>query len=513
MHEGIPTGLSAKRLETARERVVVADEAKAVGALLGRALAGTFELQWVGGLGEALSAAPGAAVIVVGEGLLGAEGTGGAGVFDRQLREVAPHVQVLVLGRGGEVPALSVSRGMQGLPLLQEAVLVGVVLAAAELSRLRASNARLSRTVGGAIRLPGPTDNSGWAETFDSLDLPISVVDAEYTISRANAAYARAGGRNGMLLAEHPRCHAFLFGREEPCVGCPLKGALAQGREGRAEISHQERTYALAVYPMDAGHAVCSYRDVTEEQALNRRLMHSEKMAAVGRLAGGVAHEINNPLGGILAFSQLMQRDPGRSAEDMESLSLIEESALRCKRIVESLLRFARASRGEDRRPFNLSRCVEDAAILFRAQMKGAPRARLELSLRDGLPEVVGDPARLAQVVLNLLQNGLDSLPRDEGTLTLSTGELSTGEGPAGGKDGRVYFRVQDTGEGIAARDLPHIFEPHFTTRAPGAGTGLGLSIAYRIVEDHGGTFEVETTPGQGSTFTVTLPVPPITHS
>ena len=221
-------------------------------------------------------------------------------------------------------------------------------------------------------------------------------------------------------------------------------------------------------------------------------------MAAVGQLAGGVAHEINNPLGGILAFSQLMKRDAGRSAPDQEALQLIEESALRCKRIVESLLQFSRRSRAEDRRTFDLSACVDDACFLFRGQLKQAPSTTLQLSIQRELPQVFGDPAQLGQVVLNLLQNGLHALAGTPGTLSVSTGR----------RDMAVYFSVTDTGTGISSDVRPHIFEPSFTTKPPGQGTGLGLAIAYRIVEDHGGTFEVKTEPARGSTFTVLLPIP-----
>ena len=108
---------------------------------------------------------------------------------------------------------------------------------------------------------------------------------------------------------------------------------------------------------------------------MTRRLVETEKMAAVGQLAGGVAHEINNPLGGILAFAQLMKREPSRSAGDLESLSLIEDSALRCKRIVETLLKFSRRESAEQREVLDLSRCVEEAVTLFRAQLKDAARA------------------------------------------------------------------------------------------------------------------------------------------
>jgi two-component system NtrC family sensor kinase len=279
-----------------------------------------------------------------------------------------------------------------------------------------------------------------------------------------------------------------------------LKQALKSGREGRAEIDHKGRTYVLDVYPMaEEGQAVCAYRDVTDERAMTLRLVETEKMAAVGQLAGGVAHEINNPLAGILTFSQLMKRDAGRSGQDMESLQLIEESALRCKRIVESLLQFSRRSQEGDRRPFDLNRCVEDAAFLFRAQLKKATHATLEVRTEPELPHVIGDTGQMGQVALNLLQNALYALTGNQGTLTVTTGR----------RDTQVFFSIHDSGAGIESSVLPRIFEPSFTTKPPGEGTGLGLAIAYRIVQDHGGRFEIQTRPGEGSTFTVLLPIPP----
>ncbi len=237
-------------------------------------------------------------------------------------------------------------------------------------------------------------------------------------------------------------------------------------------------------------------RAIEAERTIMARAIENEKMVAIGHLAGGVAHEINNPLGAILAFVQLMQRDRGRSEADLESLGLIEESALRCKRIVTSLLKFSRRPRLEDRRPFSLNRCVEDAVMLFSAQLAKSPGVRFDVHLADSLPDIDGDAQQLGQVLLNLFHNGLQALPGGVGSLGVVTGRDSAG----------VFVTVSDTGTGIDAAPLPHIFEPHFTTKPPGVGTGLGLAIAYRIVEDLGGHFAVESRPSEGSRFSVHIP-------
>ncbi len=237
---------------------------------------------------------------------------------------------------------------------------------------------------------------------------------------------------------------------------------------------------------------------IAAERQMIQRSVESEKMIAIGHLAGGVAHEINNPLGGILAFAQLMKRDAGRTPADLEALDLIEESALRCKRIVESLLKFSRRPKLEDRRAFSLKKCVEDAVVLFKAQMKRYPVAKLSLELTE-VPEIYGDSQQLGQVVLNLLQNSLQALPNGEGLITVTIGS----------EPGSVSVTVKDTGGGISPEHLSRVFEPHFTTKPPGEGTGLGLAIAYRIVEDHGGHFVVDSKLNHGSSFTVRIPTLP----
>lgn len=363
---------------------------------------------------------------------------------------------------------------------------------------LRQLNAELEQRVQHRTQLLSRAKRE-WELSFDTIDMPMAVISTDdLTVRRANRAASRVARRDETTPGAGLKCHQFLFERDTQCVGCAAGPKLES--PSTLEVVHRERTWVASVYPMtDEGTAVCHYRDVTDERALTRRVIESEKMIAIGNLAGGVAHEINNPLGGILAFSQLMKRDVGRTPQDLEALDLIEESAMRCKRIVESLLKFSRRPKLEDRRSFSLSKCVEDAAVLFRAQIKKYPRARLELEMAQGLPEVYGDSSQLGQVVLNLLMNGLQALPSGEGHLKATTGHDA----------GHAFFTVSDTGSGIPADVIPRIFEPHFTTKPPGEGTGLGLSIAYRIVEDHGGHFSVDSKPGRGSTFTVRIPVLP----
>lgn len=333
-----------------------------------------------------------------------------------------------------------------------------------------------------------------WEETFDTLATPILVLDREsLAVRRANLAAVRVSGFPLERLGRGAKCHEVLFGQSARCAPCAL-----EADSEACELQHGNRTWAVRAHAMAGGAtAVCAFHDVTEERQLGRRLFETEKMSAIGNLAGGVAHEINNPLSAILGFTQMMRRERARPTEDMEALEVIEESAQRCKRIVESLLKLSRRSRLEDRRPYDLSRCVDDTVTLFRGEARRHPKLTLEVDLATGLPDLFGDVSQIGQVVLNLLQNALQAVPNGQGTIRVATRAA----------DGGCVVAVSDTGTGIAAEHLPHIFDPHFTTKPPGEGTGLGLAILKRIVTDHGGTIDVDTQPGRGTTFTVELPL------
>ena len=343
-----------------------------------------------------------------------------------------------------------------------------------------------------------------WEQTFDAISDPLSIVDPERRIVRTNLAWAGAAQQD-IRRVNGRTCHEALFGADERCPGCPLERTLATGQMGTVEVRPAVggRTWRVVTFPMHSrgdhdrapDRAVCHYRDVTEEKGIQRVLLQTEKMAAVGQLAGGIAHEINNPLGAILAFAQLALRDVDPESETCEFLQEIEEGALRCRDIVQNLLTFSRPSRPDDVTQMDLNGVVDRAAALLAHEFADA-RWHLVLHCAPGLPPAWGNRNRMQQVVMNLLTNAKAATPAG-GAVTIETSLDDAG---------RLAITVSDTGTGIADEVLPHIFEPFFTTKDEGKGTGLGLALSYGIVKEHGGTIEVDTAPGAGTTFRVVLP-------
>jgi signal transduction histidine kinase len=236
-------------------------------------------------------------------------------------------------------------------------------------------------------------------------------------------------------------------------------------------------------------------RDLERQvQERTRALVQAEKMAALGRMAGGVAHEINNPLGGILAFTQLMLRDgPADDPQAREALDTIQTCALRCRDIVDNLLSFARKP-AEEHRELSMNQVATDALALARMH----PRSR-EVDVREelapDLPPVLGQGNLLQQVVINLLQNAYQASAPGQAVV------LRTYR-----KRGKVFLEVEDAGKGIPEDLRAKIFEPFFTTKEAGQGTGLGLFICYGIAHEHGGDLLVESQEGRGSRFILELP-------
>lgn len=236
-------------------------------------------------------------------------------------------------------------------------------------------------------------------------------------------------------------------------------------------------------------------RDEQLRRRAQEEIMKSERLAMIGQLAAGVAHEINNPLGGILLLSRLILRKGTAEGIDKENLERIAKEAERCQNIVQGLLEFAR-QREPKTESANINELVEKTTSLLENQ---ALFHNIEIVKRfeQDLRPVCVDVSQMQQVFFNIIMNAVEAMD-GEGTLTICTHEA--------GEGGRVEVSFADTGCGIPQENLEHLFEPFFTTKEVGRGTGLGLSISHGIVERHGGSLSVQSCLGEGTTFTVALP-------
>ena len=244
--------------------------------------------------------------------------------------------------------------------------------------------------------------------------------------------------------------------------------------------------------------AVLLLEDTTEKVGLERSARQAEKLAALGTLSAGLAHELNNPVGIISSRIDLMLQEAeelGLPPQVRQDLEVLHRHSQRVSRIARGLLSFARQSPG-DRGLLDLNRVVEDTMLLLEKQVS-KEGITVRRSLARDLPPMQGDPNALQQVVLNLLTNARDAM-RDGGEIRIETGTVA-------GRPGWLRLVVADNGPGIPLDRLPRIFDPFYTTKAQ--GTGLGLSVSYGIVREHQGTIDVQSQPGKGTTFTLTFPV------
>jgi len=234
----------------------------------------------------------------------------------------------------------------------------------------------------------------------------------------------------------------------------------------------------------------------TEElMHLQSRMAHSEKLASMGRLAAGVAHELNTPLGGVLSLAMLALEECDESHPVRKDLEVIVKQALHCREIVKGLLAFAHQSESGAAKT-DVNSVIESTLALLERQAI-FQNVRTRRTLGEGLPPVFIDPSRLQSVIMNVVMNAVDAM---EGTGTLG---VETTLDEAGGQ---VLIRISDTGKGIPDKIKPLIFEPFFTTKEPGEGTGLGLAIVYGVVKGAGGRISVDSSPS-GTSFTIRLPV------
>jgi two-component system NtrC family sensor kinase len=337
---------------------------------------------------------------------------------------------------------------------------------------------------------------------FDNIPASLYIVDRAYALRAINRSRARrASARPNMLVGRC--CYEALFGRISPCPECLVAETFQNGkgtaRALRAGEGGDAQEWEISTYPIldefgQVVQVVLLEEDVTERRRLEANLAQSEKLAAVGQLAAGVAHEINNPLTAVIANAQLMQRSMPPDGEMQESVELILIAGSRAAQVVRNLLDFSRKEQ------YRLDRTDVNETIrktLELVQHEVVSRTiDLTFDPDPDLPRVMASGDHLQGVWLNLILNAFDALGGLPGGIRIST----SGEGR------EVRVAIEDTGKGISAEILPRIFEPFFTTKLPGQGTGLGLSVCHQIIRQHNGQILVESEVGRGTRFTVVLP-------
>jgi two-component system, NtrC family, sensor kinase len=301
-------------------------------------------------------------------------------------------------------------------------------------------------------------------------------------------------------------CYEITHHQDTPCSGeehpCPLIQTLETRKPSQTTHIHLDKDnndifYSISCYPLlEDGEAIGAIeisRDITRDITLQKIMMQQEKLASIGRLSAGVAHEVNNPLTTILTTALLIQEDIEADDPMFEDLETIARETLRCRKIVTSLLDFARQTKPE-KREHKINDIVEESILLTKKQA-AFKDVGIDYHFSGEIPLMRLDKGQIQQALINLLLNAVEATGAD-GEIRVRTDWVPSRK--------TAVIAIQDTGRGIPADKLDSIFDPFFTTKE--TGTGLGLAITHGIVEQHGGAVEVESAPGKGTTFTITLP-------
>jgi two-component system NtrC family sensor kinase len=348
---------------------------------------------------------------------------------------------------------------------------------------------------------------------IDTLPLSLYAIDRKYQIVawNRNRELGELGLPRGEVLGKN--IFDVLTKQSRGLLEREFSKVFATGEIQRVEqetVSESGETHhwLISKIPMRAdendevSHVITVGENITTRVKAHRAVARAEKLAAVGRLAAGVVHEINNPLATIAACAESLEKriqegafGDSPDAEDLrEYLGLIRDEAFRCKTITNGLLDFSRLRAGQ-RVPVDMTEVIKATARLVTHQHPG-DNIQIVVEASAGLPSVSGDVGQLQQAVVALATNAIDAMP-EGGTLTLR----------AIRSESRVLVQVKDTGIGIPPENMTKIFDPFFTTKDVGRGTGLGLAVCYGILSDHGGRLDVRSSVGTGTTFTITLPV------
>jgi PAS domain S-box-containing protein len=334
---------------------------------------------------------------------------------------------------------------------------------------------------------------------FDGIRDQLSVQSPEYRILRVNRAVSRKYHSDFRELIGK-KCYETYYQRSQPCERCPVAVSIKTKAFATSvmKISGEDTTLRFFSYPIfdEKGNVfsvIEHVQDITDEQRLQEQLVQSEKLAGIGYLASGVAHEINNPLSGIIGMAEAAQEE-----EDLPTIRSHLGDILNCSHriseIVKGLRSYCRVAKQEELSRVDINELLDDSVKMVRMGLKAG--AVEVVKKFEPVEKVEANRGELQQVFVNLITNAFQAVNGNGGTITLSIRSL---------KD-IIEVKVMDTGVGIPQKYLGKIFDPFFTTKKTGEGTGLGLNVVYRIVSKYGGTIDVESKEGLGTTFTVRFP-------
>ncbi|NLF50400.1 MAG: GAF domain-containing protein [Leptolinea sp.] len=338
---------------------------------------------------------------------------------------------------------------------------------------------------------------------FDNLPDSFYIIDRKYRLVAVNMARAKRANCEPRSIINH-LCYEALYQRKEPCPNCLVAETfynhnITNRTERVWESGENPLEWDITAYPIleedgEVPQVIIFERDVTEKNLMGAILIQSEKMAAVGQLAAGIAHEINNPLTVVLANAQLLERSLPKESDDAEAVDLISRAGTRALQVVRNLLNFARKEQSEVK-PTDINQSLQTALDMLRHEfMQRSVEYTFEPAAN--LPMIMASQENLSGVWVNILINAMDATGDREGKVKIVTQQSGS----------EIRIIISDNGHGIEAERLKRIFDPFYTTKEVGKGTGLGLSICHRVIKQHGGNILVDSKVGVGTTFTIILP-------
>jgi two-component system, NtrC family, sensor kinase len=342
-----------------------------------------------------------------------------------------------------------------------------------------------------------------WEATFDAISHPLCITDLNNTLLRTNRSFSNLAGAHYRDLLGQNALTAFFQDPKlkDRVIETPFHGRFTKG-EGLAKKEFEAVSQSL-VFELDGMKSrLWLFQDVTDQVKLERRILESSKLAELGTIASSIAHELNNPLGGMLSYLQLIRMDLQKTEPLYEDIMAMEEATLRCRDIIQNLLGFARLRGERTLEETDLRDAIQRAVKLIELQTR-SKGIEVSIQLADGPAPVMGQLNALSQALCNILQNAIDAVSERMQQQKKFLGKIDLVLDRA---EEHYQIRISDNGLGIDPEHQHKVFTPLFSTKAPNTNTGLGLTVAFSILQDHGGELEIFSQTGSGTTAVLQIP-------